>query len=310
MKFWIGVTNNDWFNFLSQRQPDEVNFWQPGGTAFKALQSGELFLFKLHSPLNYIVGGGYFVRHSIFPISLVWNAFGEKNGAEDFESFRSRIIRLRKQINRDEIDPMIGCNILANPFFFKEDDWIPVSNEWWSPNIVQGKTFDTDNSTGFSIWEEVQRRLMMNEKLVQDKAENVSEEVPLYGSEYLTHARLGQGAFRVLVTDTYNRRCSITGERTLPVLDAAHIKPYADSGPHRIDNGLLIRTDLHKLFDLGYVTITPEFRVEVSRRIKEEFENGREYYALQGNQLHLPASQIYRPSLKYIEWHNQVKYKK
>jgi putative restriction endonuclease len=41
MKFWIGVTNNDWFDFLSKRQPDEVNFWQPGGTIFKALQPGE-----------------------------------------------------------------------------------------------------------------------------------------------------------------------------------------------------------------------------------------------------------------------------
>jgi len=63
MKFWIGVTNNNWFDFLSQRHPDEVYFWQPGGTTFKALQPGELFLFKLHSPLNYIVGGGYFLRH-------------------------------------------------------------------------------------------------------------------------------------------------------------------------------------------------------------------------------------------------------
>jgi len=140
-------------------------------------------------------------------------------------------------------------------------------------------------------------------------AEQVAEEVPLYGSEYLTRARLGQGAFRVLVTDTYNRRCSITGERTLPVLDAAHIKPFADSGPHRIDNGLLLRTDLHKLFDLGYMTITTDFHVEVSKRIKEEFENGREYYALQGNQLHLPAKQMYRPSQEYIEWHNQSIYK-
>ena len=83
MKFWIGVTNNEWFNFLSTRTPDEVNFWQPGGTSFRVLEPGEPFLFKLHSPLNFIVGGGYFVRHSVLPISLVWEAFGEKNGAED-----------------------------------------------------------------------------------------------------------------------------------------------------------------------------------------------------------------------------------
>ncbi|MEE8329017.1 MAG: hypothetical protein V3R54_03700 [Thermodesulfovibrionia bacterium] len=67
MKFWIGVTNNEWFKFLSTRTPDEVNFWQPGGTSFRALEPGEPFLFKLHSPLNFIVGGGYFVRHSVLP---------------------------------------------------------------------------------------------------------------------------------------------------------------------------------------------------------------------------------------------------
>jgi hypothetical protein len=57
MKLFVGVTNNDWFRFLSERQPDEVNFWRPRSqTDFKALQPGDLFLFKLHSPLDFIAG--------------------------------------------------------------------------------------------------------------------------------------------------------------------------------------------------------------------------------------------------------------
>jgi len=62
MKFFIAVTDNDWFALLSRLQPDEVNFWNPGGVVFKALLPGQPFLFKLHAPLNAIVGGGYFVR--------------------------------------------------------------------------------------------------------------------------------------------------------------------------------------------------------------------------------------------------------
>jgi hypothetical protein len=60
VNLFIGVTDGDWFSFLAaQPQLEKVNFWQPGGsTNFKALQSRELFLFKLHSPRNYIVGGG------------------------------------------------------------------------------------------------------------------------------------------------------------------------------------------------------------------------------------------------------------
>ena len=64
----------------------------------------------------------------------------------------------------------------------------------------------------------------------------------------------------------------------MPVLEAAHIKPYNLVGRHEISNGLLLRSDLHTLFDLGYMTVTPDdLRVRVSRRIHDEFENGREY---------------------------------
>ena len=122
--------------------------------------------------------------------------------------------------------------------------------------------------------------------------------------------RLGQGAFRVLVTDAYRRRCAITGERTLPVLDAAHIKPYSESGPHRLDNGLLLRTDVHTLFDAGYLTVTPDLRVRVSRRIREEFENGRDYYALDGRKLTGPVASAPPPKREYLEWHSDVRFRR
>ena len=92
----------------------------------------------------------------------------------------------------------------------------------------------------------------------------------------------------------------------MPVLEAAHIKPFALSGPTSTNNGLLLRSDLHKLFDLGYLTVTKDSHVEISKRIKEEYENGREYYALHGQQIKvLPDSPADRPSALYVEWHNQ-----
>jgi len=58
MKFYVGVTDNSWFDFLSKREPEEVNFWRPKNqNKFRAIGRGDLFLFKLHSPLNFIVGG-------------------------------------------------------------------------------------------------------------------------------------------------------------------------------------------------------------------------------------------------------------
>jgi putative restriction endonuclease len=305
LKFYIGVTDNAWFNFLAALRPDEVNFWQPGGSSnFRALSPGAPFLFKLHAPNNFIAGGGYFVKHSRVPLSIAWEAFGTKNGTSDFETFRTKIIQYRRRRgDLVEPDPVIGCIILVEPFFFARDNWLRPPKEF-HPNTQQGKTFDTDEQIGRELWAQVEAQrktdvISAGVSYVNDKGGN------RYGAEYLVRPRLGQGSFRILVTDAYNRRCAMTGERTLPVLESVHIKPYALSGPHNVSNGLLLRSDLHKLFDLGYVTVTQDFHIEVSKRIKEEYENGRDYYALQGRSLiSLPREPLYRPSQEYIDWHN------
>jgi putative restriction endonuclease len=98
---------------------------------------------------------------------------------------------------------------------------------------------------------------------------------------------------------------SVTKERTLPALDAVHIKPFGKSGPHSVNNGILFRSDIHKLFDTGYVTISDDYRFEVSKRIKEEFENGRDYYAMHGRSLYLPPERKLRPASELISWHNE-----
>ena len=58
-----------------------------------------------------------------------------------------------------------------------------------------------------------------------------------------------------------------------PIRLKAHIKPYAQERRREISNGLLLRRDIHSLFDMDYVTVTPGFRFEVSDRIREDYEN-------------------------------------
>jgi len=70
-----------------------------------------------------------------------------------------------------------------------------------------------------------------------------------------------------------------------------------------------MRRDLHALFDKGYLTVTSSMRLEVSRKIKEEFENGRDYYRLHGNTIRLPADSKKRPAREYLEWHNSNIYR-
>lgn len=249
----MGVTDNNWFNYLASINPDEINFWQPNGKqTFKAISSNEMFLFKLHSPLNYIVGGGFFVRHSFLPISLAWEAFGNKNGTVDFHSFKNAIYKYRKIDSRSIPDPTIGCIILTSPFFFQKSDWIPIPEDW-KPSIVQGKSYDTNTLFGNALYGQVQERLNRITKKYEEIVFEESEK-NRYGTGQIVYPRIGQGTFKVLVTEAYHRRCAISGEKTLPVLDAAHIKPFSQEGPNNTSNGLLLRKDLHTLFDRGYRT--------------------------------------------------------
>jgi len=301
LKFWVGVTDNNWHDFLYRRKPEEVNFWQPSAKPLThALVPGTPFLFKLHSPHNYVVGGGIFVRFSVLPASLAWAAFAENNGTTSQSDLLGRLGRLA----RDRVGPgtPIGCNILVEPFFLPGSDWIPIPANW-SPNIVRGKTYDTAERYGAELWAQVVHRLEGRDTLVRS---HQSDERARYGTEHLARARLGQGTFRILVTDAYHRRCAVTGERTLPALEAAHIKAHSESGPNRTNNGLLLRADLHRLFDDGYVTLDDDFRFVVSQRVREEFQNGREYYRFNGQALkNLPESKAERPDRQFIDWHNE-----
>jgi putative restriction endonuclease len=297
MRAYVGVTDWDWFDLLrAQPHLDEVNFWQPGGTKhFRALEPGGLFLFKLHSPRNFIVGGGLFAHSTLLPISLAWDAFGVANGAASLPEMRARVAKYRRDTTDPLADYTVGCVLLEQPFFFPEDQWIPAPSDW-VPNIVQGRGYDLTRDTGLALWSQLRLRLAAQPQTRESETR--------YGKPSIVLPRLGQGSFRVLVTDAYERRCAVSAERTLPALDAAHIKPYATAGDHRIDNGLLLRRDLHALFDRGYITVTPEHKIEISRRIREEFENGRDYYQFDGKTLRMPGDPRHAPSREFLAWHN------
>jgi len=69
---------------------------------------------------------------------------------------------------------------------------------------------------------------------------------------------------------------------------------------------MLLRSDFHKLFDIGLVTVTPDLRVEVSPQIKEEWFNGKAYYRLHGKPLpNIPQDPADHPSTTSLSWHNE-----
>lgn len=302
MKIYVGITDKNWYEELASQNPEEVNFWKPGSSNFKALHTNDMFLFKLHQPYNYIVGGGFFVRFSLLPPFLAWQSFGKKNGTQTYEDLLNRINKYRDKKTINNGENKIGCIILTEPFFFDQKEWIPAPSDW-RMSIVQGKTYDTSTETGEHLYRQVIDRIKDNDEIYSvNKNERYKES--------LTKHRLGQGAFRVVVTEAYQRRCAVTGEKTLPVLEAAHIKPYSENGPHDIKNGLLLRSDFHTLFDNGYITIDPDHTIEVSKRLNDDYGNGRDYYRFHGSKLQItPSSELEMPSREYIMWHNENCYR-
>jgi putative restriction endonuclease len=97
------------------------------------------------------------------------------------------------------------------------------------------------------------------------------------------------------------------------VLDQRHAhtagiagSPYSarhQGGEHRLDNGLLLRSDIHTLFDRGYLGVDPQFRLLVSPRLRADFSNGDQFYAKAGQVIELPERRADRPGRESLEWH-------
>ncbi len=304
----VAVTDQRWFDFLSQKASDgrldEVNFWRPlAQTQFRALSAGEPFFFRLHHPTNAIVGYGFFAAATRIPIDLAWDAFGWANGASTREAFLNRIAEFRRQTPAELLlhGNDLTCLVLREVRFLLPDQWLVWREDRdWKPNIVAYKHYDLAHGSGTALADLLRNGSppdlgaayvpVVQDKRVRDTASVVYRE--------------GQGAFRIRVLDAYGRRCAVTGERSLPVLDAAHIQPYLGPESNHVQNGLSLRTDIHRLYDAGYVTVRPDYRFEVSRRLRDDFENGRVYYELDGKRLAaVPRQPAGRPSPEALEWH-------
>lgn len=304
----VAQSDARWFEYLRSRSEDgrldEVNFWRPlAQTEFKSLVPGDLFFFRLKHPVNAVAGYGYFAHAGRWPIRLAWEAFGDRNGDAAFEHFVARIAEYRRET---PLETALGtreltCIVLREVRFWRDDEFIHWDEtQEWARNIVAYKRYDLAKPPGSLLANAVrngepQELLSPFEPISMDERVRVAMDAAV---------REGQGAFRVRLLDAYQRRCAVTGERSLPVLEAAHIQPYRGPRSNHIQNGLVLRADIHRLFDTGYVTVTPEYRFEVSRRLRDDFENGRVYYALDGQPLKaLPGSESARPSREALDWH-------
>ena len=314
---FLANTDRAWFDFLSSRairgRVDEVNFWLPKArTPMKQMAPGEPIFFRLKKPDYAVVGYGFFAHFEVLDLLTAWATFGWKNGDVDRGSFLRRIGGYRGQDLHEpgvRTEPL-GCTILRDATFWPPQRWIPWGEgEGWAPNIVQGKT-ERDPARVARLLAALREDSTF---LPGDLAQRF---YPLDVDERIlalreTVEREGQGAFRLRLLRAYEGQCAITGEHTVPVLDAAHIQPYLGPRSNHVQNGLLLTKEFHALFDHGYVAVTPDYEIRVSERLRADWRNGKRYYPYDKEKLRfLPQDPALRPSQDALAWHMEHVFKK
>lgn len=310
MRITVGVTDHAWAAHLRDR-PDlyEVNFWVPSGRSFMGrARPDEPFLFKTKRPRNQLVGGGFYVHFWALRVSEAWAVFENGNGCASEQELNDAIQGYRSR-NRApwHPDPTIGCLVLRNPFFALQGDELAQPLHWGG-SIVQGKTYD-ESDVDFDYVEHAFRSFQGSARVDfawdPDLVGVDLDDVPRFGEPVLTRHRLGQGSFRLAVLDAYAGRCAVTGSTALPALEAAHIRSYSRGGPHQVANGMTLRSDLHRLYDRGYVGVDPSYRLRVSPRLRSDYGNGVDLYDRErrGEVIRLPERVTDLPDRAALEWH-------
>ncbi len=108
--------------------------------------------------------------------------------------------------------------------------------------------------------------------------------------------RRGQPAFRKALLAAYDGKCAITGCSVIAILEAAHVVPYLGDHTNHVQNGMLLRADVHTLFDLGLIAIEPvTYQVQVSDELRAS-----DYGCFHGTQLRLPKHAEMWPDTKAL----------
>lgn len=195
---------------------------------------------------------------------MAWQTF-EKNGDPTFERFATRIKEYRRRLSAgSEHAELISCLVVRDAVFLPQLRWIRWGEKrGWASNVVSYKSYDLRQHLGQALPSLVAGVHAMS---VPDLAPNF---VPAAADERTrviaeSIRREGQGAFRLRMLATYGWQCAVTREHAIPVLEAAHIQPYLGPASNHVQNGLVLRADLHRLYDTGYLTVTPELKLEVA----------------------------------------------
>lgn len=277
--FAISPTDIDWFKFLrTEGLNSEINFWTPTPWNVSRLAKGDKLYFMLKSPIRKIGGYGQFVEYKNMSVNDAWNKYGYKNGCASKKELIERLDSYKASNSTDErsvTETEIGCIVLTNAMYFDDDKFMDLDNYEidFSRFIVKIKYFNELDPLETEI-----NATIKDFELLPATSEKLKK-------SRLVTERKGQGNFRAIITRAYSNKCCITNESTPELVEAAHIQSYIDENSNHVKNGLLLRVDLHKLYDNGLMYIDESFVIHISPEVKSAY-----YRELNGKTISLPTN--------------------
>jgi len=298
MTICVYPTDADWIsNLEAHHVQNNVNFWR-GDTRTLHLAPGSCFYFKVRGSMK-IAGRGYFRSQETMTIEDAWKRFGLGNGVMNAEELTERARRVLK-VEGDSIN----CLILDGVEILTLDKRPEISVADFPKNIMGSKNFEDD---------QLQYVVAAFQKPKLDPLSLIGENLavqPEFDPTDITSSRQstlrsvsirqGQGSFRSKLLEAYQNCCCITGESEMATLEAAHIHPYRGKETNDVQNGLLLRSDWHTLFDLGYWTIDESLTVVVSSLLTSRY-----YRGFAGKTAILPELTKHRPSKSALRFHRE-----
>ncbi len=272
--FAVAPTDLIWFEYLKTHcLIDDINFWTPSDWRVKSLHPGDKFIFKLKGKDDRAGGYGTFVEYKYQSLDATWKEFGTRNGFDCKSDFYQAIGGYQAQASSK-----CGCIVLTDVVFFDSPISLSSVGINFSRQVVKFKTctqpfpFDSTTTPQLSSF-----------NLVATSNKNKKSQLATY--------REGQGQFHTEVCAAYGKRCCISCETIPELLQAAHIQDYINKDSNHIQNGLLLRIDLHKLFDSGLLYIDDQYYVHVSSLVASPY-----YQQYNGKKITLPSNPSAWPS--------------
>lgn len=260
-----------------------------------------LFIVKRNGQ-EFICGGGFFCVSRTLEPSKAWDLFGVNNGADSYQDFLFQL----KEGGWNDGEKMIS-NELNGCFALSRHEAYPIPKQL-DVNVETGSTicYSLDSPQGRFL-----ALVAMHRRSPHLRPGTFNNEWPgIYLMAAEKHASDYSIVFFTRMLRAYDFRCAITGDRTQPLLDVAHIRTFYDERFTRPGNGIVMRTDIHRLFSQGYITCEYSSDNEVIVIVSKDLvvQGGREYMKYDGVKLLMPDDKAMWPNRDYLVWHHERRF--